>query len=157
MAACGGCGSEIEASFRFCPWCAAPQRRKLVEFFRPHPRDAGRALRVSRYFGDEPQVRFSVWDDGIAQAAVSLEDAEARRDRALGALSGVEARCEGTFFVWFRLPDELTCDDLLTKHRVAVAPGEGFGDRGRGWARLSLATPEDRLDLGLERLAAALA
>ena len=82
---------------------------------------------------------------------------EARRDRALGALSGVEARCEGTFFVWFRLPDELTCDDLLTKHRVAVAPGEGFGDRGRGWARLSLATPDDRLDRGLERLAAALA
>ena len=82
---------------------------------------------------------------------------EARRDRALGALSGVEARCEGTFFVWFRLPDELTCDDLLTKHRVAVAPGEGFGDRGRGWARLSLATPDDRLDRGLERLAATLA
>jgi len=85
MAACGGCGREIEASFRFCPWCAAPQRRKLVEFFRPHPRDAGRALRVSRYFGDEPQVRFSVWDDGIAQAAVSLEDAEARRVAAFVA------------------------------------------------------------------------
>src|SRR5947199_10785466 len=79
MAACGGCGREIEASFRFCPWCAAPQRRKLVEFFRAHPRDAGRALRVSRYYGDEPQVRFSVWDDGVAQAAVSLEDEEARR------------------------------------------------------------------------------
>ena len=85
MAACGGCGREIEASFRFCPWCAAPQRRKLVEFFRPHPRDAGRALRVSRYFGDEPQVRFSVWDDGTAQAAVSLEDAEARRMAAFVA------------------------------------------------------------------------
>src|ERR1051325_4520826 len=85
MAACGGCGREIEASFRFCPWCAAPQRRKLVEFFRAHPRDAGRALRVSRYFGDEPQVRFSVWDDGVAQAAVSLEDEEARRVAAFVA------------------------------------------------------------------------
>jgi hypothetical protein len=69
----------VEASFRFCPWCAAPQRRKLVEFFRPHPRDAGRALRVSRYYGDEPQVRFSVWDNGVAQAAVSLEEVEVRR------------------------------------------------------------------------------
>src|SRR5438477_4496047 len=79
MAACRRCGGTLEATYRFCPWCAASQRQKLVEFFRPHPRDAGLALRVSRYLGDEPQVRFSVWDDGVAQAAVSLEDEEARR------------------------------------------------------------------------------
>jgi len=79
MAECARCRSEIGATFRFCPWCATPQRRKLVEFFRPHPRDAGRALRVSRYYGDDPQVRFSVWDDGVAQAAVSLDEREARR------------------------------------------------------------------------------
>ena len=54
-------------------------RRKLVEFFWPHPNSSGRALRVSRYFGDEPQVRFSVWDDGVARAAVSLDEDEARR------------------------------------------------------------------------------
>ncbi len=81
---------------------------------------------------------------------------EARRDRALAALEGLEARGEGTFFVWFRLPDGLTCERLLEEHRIAVAPGEGFGDRGRGWARLSLATPDSRLDLGLERLREAL-
>jgi len=77
---------------------------------------------------------------------------EARRDRALAALEGVEARSEGTFFVWFRLPEHVTPALLLEEHRVAVAPGEGFGDHGRGWARLSLATPDERLDLGLERL-----
>jgi L-glutamine---4-(methylsulfanyl)-2-oxobutanoate aminotransferase len=81
---------------------------------------------------------------------------ERRRDRALEALAGMDARGEGTFFVWFRLPDGLTCEELLEEHRVAVAPGEGFGDRGRGWARLSLATPDDRLDEGLARLGAAL-
>lgn len=80
---------------------------------------------------------------------------EARRDRALAALAGRRARSEGTFFVWFELPDGLTAARLLEEHRVAVAPGEGFGSRGRGWARLSLATPDDRLDLGLERLRAA--
>jgi L-glutamine---4-(methylsulfanyl)-2-oxobutanoate aminotransferase len=82
---------------------------------------------------------------------------ETRRNRVLTALPGVDARCEGTFFVWFRLPDGITCEHLLEEHRVAVAPGEGFGSRGAGWARLSLATPDDRLDLGLERLAAAFA
>jgi L-glutamine---4-(methylsulfanyl)-2-oxobutanoate aminotransferase len=81
---------------------------------------------------------------------------QARRDRALTALAGHEARGEGTFFVWFRLPEGLTAERLLEEHRVAVAPGEGFGAEGRGFARLSLATPDDRLDLGLERLSVAL-
>ena len=79
MPACTGCGTDVEARFRFCPWCGAAQRRKLVEFFWPHPNSAGRALRVTRYIGDEPQVRFSVWDDGVARAAVSLGEDEAMR------------------------------------------------------------------------------
>jgi L-glutamine---4-(methylsulfanyl)-2-oxobutanoate aminotransferase len=82
---------------------------------------------------------------------------ETRRDRVLAALPGVDARGEGTFFVWLRLPEGITCEHVLEQHRVAVAPGEGFGSRGAGWARLSLATPDDRLDLGVERLAAAFA
>jgi aminotransferase len=82
---------------------------------------------------------------------------ETRRDRALAALAGYEPRGEGTFFVWFELPSGLTPERLLAEHRVAVAPGEGFGTRGRGWARLSLATPDETLDLGLERLGRALA
>lgn len=81
---------------------------------------------------------------------------EARRDRAVAALPGLQARGEGTFFVWFRLPDGMTAESLLLEHRVAVAPGEGFGERGRGWARLSLATADDKLDLGLERLRSAM-
>src|SRR5438874_5384079 len=80
---------------------------------------------------------------------------EARRDRAMAALSGLEARSEGTFFVWFRLPDGLTVERVLVEQRVAVAPGEGFGARGAGRARLSLAVSDETLDDGLERLRAA--
>ena len=80
---------------------------------------------------------------------------ERRRDRVLAAIPG--ARCEGTFFVWFPLPDGLTFERLLDEHRVAVAPGEGFGEQGRGFARLSLATPDDALDEGLARLRQAFA
>ena len=86
MRACRQCGAKLEEAFRFCPWCSASQRSKLVEFFRPHPEiesDAGRALRVSRYIGPawrERHVRFSVWNEpGVAQAAVSLDDREAER------------------------------------------------------------------------------
>jgi hypothetical protein len=78
---CRGCEGWIEDSFRFCPWCAAPQRRKLVEFFVASPRiegDTGKALRVSRYLVDG-HVRFSIWRNDAAVEAVSLDDREAER------------------------------------------------------------------------------
>ena len=80
---------------------------------------------------------------------------ERRRDDALAALEGIETRSEGTFFVWFRLPNDVTVERLLVEHRLAVAPGEGFGARGEGWARLSLAVSDGTLELGLKRLRAA--
>jgi aminotransferase len=79
---------------------------------------------------------------------------ERRRDRAFGIIAC--ARSEGTFFLWFRLPDGLTVERLLDEHGVAVAPGEGFGPRGAGWARLSLAVNDEQLERGLERLGSAL-
>jgi aminotransferase len=82
---------------------------------------------------------------------------ERRRDRALAALDGLEAKSEGTFFVWLRLPEGLSADRLLVEERVAVAPGEGFGPSGAGWARLSLAVSDEQLELGIERLARAFA
>lgn len=86
MRECTECGGPVEVRFHYCPWCSAPQRRKLVEFFRPHaelPGDRGKALRVSRYFGStdaERHIRFSVWNEtGEAEAAVSLDEDESQR------------------------------------------------------------------------------
>src|ERR687888_1422108 len=81
---------------------------------------------------------------------------ERRRDRAVAALAGLEPRGEGTFFVWFRLPAGTTAERLLEETRVAVAPGEGFGQRGAGRARLSPAVADETLDAGLARLRASL-
>jgi hypothetical protein len=79
---CPRCAGSVEERYRFCPWCAAPQRRKLVEFFRAHPalgRESGKALRVSRYL-HERHVRFSVWNEsGVAEGAVSISEEEAAR------------------------------------------------------------------------------
>jgi aminotransferase len=74
-----------------------------------------------------------------------------RRDRVVEVLGA--QTCEGTFYIWMKLPEGLTAEDLLVKHRVAVAPGEGFGPSGEGWIRLSLAVSDEALELGLERLA----
>jgi len=82
---------------------------------------------------------------------------ERRRDRVLAMLPGIEARSEGTFFVWLQLPAGATVEGLLAERRVALAPGEGFGERGAGFARASLAVTDEQLEQGLARLAPALA
>jgi aminotransferase len=81
---------------------------------------------------------------------------ERRRD-VLAAALPEPIVCEGTFYVWLRLPEGLTAETLLLDHRVAVAPGEGFGPSGAGWARLSLAVGDDQIEVGAERLARAFA
>jgi aminotransferase len=78
---------------------------------------------------------------------------QARRDRVLEALP-LETVSEGTFYVWLTLPDGLSVERLLGEARVALAPGEGFGSRGAGKARLSLAVDDQTLDEGLTRLVA---
>jgi aminotransferase len=89
--------------------------------------------------------------DSVAER---VETYRRRRDRVREVLPHVTS--EGSFYLWWELPDGLTPERLL-EHRVAVAPGEGFGPRGAGWARLSLAVTDDVLETGLERLARAIA
>ncbi len=65
--------------------------------------------------------------------------------------------CEGTFYVWIKLPEGVTAETLLEQYRVVVAPGEGFGPSGTGWARISLAVGDEQIELGAERLGRAFA
>jgi hypothetical protein len=108
---CPTCRHDVEPSWRFCPWCAAPQRTKLVEFFAPHPghaADQDLALRVSRYLGPAPaerQTRISIWHrDGSALAAIGLDDAEATR--LAGFLTAPAAP----------QPEPVTLRDRLARH-----------------------------------------
>ena len=80
----------------------------------------------------------------------------ARRDRLVATLRAAGAEIdlpEGSFYAWWRLPEGLTPERLIAEERVAVAPGVGFGERGAGWARMSLATPDADLDEAGVRLA----
>lgn len=85
MRECRHCGNGVESRFRYCPWCATPQRTKIVEFFAPHPSilgDEQKALRVSRYFDSDEQLaqfRFSIWSADAADAVISLTEEEAAR------------------------------------------------------------------------------
>jgi len=88
--------------------------------------------------------------DSVAER---VETYRRRRERVREVLPHITS--EGSFYLWWELPDGLTPERLL-EHRVAVAPGEGFGPRGAGWARLSLAVTDDALETGLERLRGAI-
>ena len=106
----------------------------------------------------EPLQRAAIAALAGPQDSVSARVAayERRRDTLAEAFP-VPIVCEGTFFVWVRLPEGLTAERLLEEHRVAVAPGEGFGPSGAGWARLSLAVSDETIARGAERLADAFA
>src|SRR5579885_2187934 len=91
--------------------------------------------------------------ESVAERVASYER---RRDVVAAALP-VPIVCEGTFFVWLRLPEGLSAERLLAEHRVAVAPGEGFGPSGKGWARISLAVSDEAIEAGAARLAQAFA
>lgn len=72
---------------------------------------------------------------------------------------GLEAPpADGGFYHWMRLPAGTTegmafCLRLRDEAGVVVVPGETFGERGRGWLRLSYAARPEQIREGLRRLA----
>jgi LL-diaminopimelate aminotransferase len=42
--------------------------------------------------------------------------------------------------------------DVLEKTGVVITPGTGYGPTGEGFVRLSLTTPDDRIDEALARI-----
>jgi hypothetical protein len=79
---CRSCRAEFDERYRFCPWCGAVQRLKVVECFAAFPissEDDAKGLRVSRYLTRPGHVRFSIWRAGEVSGAVSIGEGEARR------------------------------------------------------------------------------
>lgn len=52
---------------------------KVVEYFRGHPDIDDGGLRISAYLTQPQHVRMSIWRDERAEAALSLDPAEAHR------------------------------------------------------------------------------
>jgi LL-diaminopimelate aminotransferase len=86
-----------------------------------------------------------------------------RRDRVIAALTdiGLEARTpKGTIYVWPKVPEGYTsasfATHVLDEADVIVSPGNAYGPSGEGYVRITLTTPDDRLDEALERIRATL-
>jgi LL-diaminopimelate aminotransferase len=85
-----------------------------------------------------------------------------RRDRTVAALRAIgwhPPTPKATLYIWMPTPSGISsvsfAGDVLEKTGVIVTPGVGYGQRGEGYVRLSLTTPDDRLDQALARLARA--
>jgi aspartate aminotransferase len=88
-----------------------------------------------------------------------------RREYVLDRLAAIPqvsvAPPEGAFYAFVDVSAlDGSSDDvarrLLTEHGVVTAPGSAFGAGGEGHLRLSFANSRDRLELGLDRLEAAI-
>ena len=82
-----------------------------------------------------------------------------RRDKVVAVLNeiGLNATApKAALYIWVRVPNGFTSAEftqrLLDEVNVVVTPGNGYGKAGEGYVRLSLTTPDDRIDEGLRRL-----
>ncbi|MFN8507244.1 MAG: LL-diaminopimelate aminotransferase [Dehalococcoidia bacterium] len=84
-----------------------------------------------------------------------------RRDRIVEVLRRVGLEVDtpkASLYVWAKLPAGVTSADyaarLIEDTGVVVTPGRGYGLNGEGYIRLSVTTPDDRLEEGMRRLEA---
>lgn len=82
-----------------------------------------------------------------------------RRDLVVDALRQVGMQVEtptAAIYVWARLPESVTATDyadaLLEGVGVSVTPGRVFGPSGKGYIRVSLGTPTDRVREAMARV-----
>jgi LL-diaminopimelate aminotransferase len=81
-----------------------------------------------------------------------------RRDLIVNGLSSVGIKVRkpiATFYIWAHVPHGFTSADfaekLIEEQGIVVTPGSGFGEEGEGFFRISLTTPENRLQEALGR------
>ena len=98
--------------------------------------------------------------DGDDAVATMRESYNQRRRYVLSRLSEMGIDCfepEGAFYVFpsikkFGMTSEEFCTKLLESQKVAVVPGDAFGDSGEGFIRISYAYSLKQLKEALERI-----
>ncbi len=82
-----------------------------------------------------------------------------RRDLVVSTLReiGVEVNApKGTIYVWAPVPEGHSstsfCETVLEDAAVVISPGSMYGPSGEGFFRISLTTPDDRIEEAVERM-----
>jgi LL-diaminopimelate aminotransferase len=82
-----------------------------------------------------------------------------RRDRVVDALTKLGLRApapRASLYIWAAVPEGYTSAEfaarLLEEIDIVVTPGSSYGRYGEGYIRLSLTTPDERVETGCQRL-----
>ncbi len=82
-----------------------------------------------------------------------------RRDRVIDALTKLGLRVpvpRASLYIWAAVPAGYTSAEfaalLLEDTDIVVTPGSSYGTYGEGYIRLSLTTPDERVETGCQRL-----
>jgi len=111
---------------------------------------------------------FTAVQDAAIEAFLGPQDSivelnamyQRRRDLVLDALEkiGIEVpfKPKATIYVWAKVPEGYTsasfAEKILEEANVIVAAGSAYGPSGEGYIRISLTTPDDRLEAAIERI-----
>ena len=95
------------------------------------------------------------------QDAIDANNAiyQRRRDKLVDALTRLGLRVtrpKACLYIWAGVPKGYTSAEfaarLLEEKTIVVTPGSSYGKQGEGYIRLSLTTPDEQVDKGIERL-----
>ncbi len=121
--------------------------RRIVRMLRVHQYAQACASAPAQYAAE---AALSGPQEPVAEMVAAFEE---RRDLVLDGLSemGLDVRTpQGAFYAMPKVPEGWV--DAVISRGVVVVPGEAFGDRGAGYARLSYATGTEELKDALERM-----
>ncbi len=106
------------------------------------------------------EAAFEALVNGADNVARMRDDYHARRDFIVNSFNSMGMKCmmpRGAFyaFPWIGLTGLKSHDfaiNLLKTQKVAVVPGNAFGEGGEGFVRCSYSTALDKIELAVERL-----
>lgn len=114
---------------------------------------------------------FTAVQDAAIEAMLGPQDSirdlcelyQRRRDLVISALHKIGIRAatpKATIYVWAKVPEGFTsasfAEKILEEANVIVAAGSAYGPSGEGYIRISLTTPDDRLEEAVRRIEATL-
>lgn len=110
---------------------------------------------------------FTAVQDAAIEALTGPQDSivalnalyQRRRDLVMEALHKIGLKAEtpkATIYIWAKVPEGFTSASfaakVLDEANVIVAPGSSYGPSGEGYIRISLTTPDARLEEAIERI-----
>ncbi len=83
-----------------------------------------------------------------------------RRDKVVASLEQLGLTVnnpKASLYVWAKIPSNeessaTFVSKIIDETGVVLTPGNGYGEYGEGYIRVSLTTPDDQLDEALQRL-----